>query len=372
MTDTSGSSGPEEPGDPKPEQNVPPDQQPTPPRGVPLVPPTPPGQWEQPPPQPGQQWTQAPGYPQAPPPQNRAWHPLGLGKPGVIALRPLNLGDILDGAITAIRKYPLLILGVSAVVAVVSALLNLGASLWLLPDLQQVATLDPNSVTQQEALDQVWGLLGSTSVVLGVTLVITLLTQTFLSGFLTVVMGKAVLGRPVTFADAMTELKTRFVPLLGVTVLYALAVLAGAILCLIPAIPVYVFFALASPALILERARVGQAFGRSRKLVSGSFWRVFGILLLATVISWAISFVIGIPFSLGGGAFNGIFNPGEVPSLSTGALILQAVGEVISQTIVAPFIALVTVLVYIDQRMRKEGMDIELARAAGVTPPQSW
>jgi hypothetical protein len=48
------------------------------------------------------------------------------------------------------------------------------------------------------------------------------------------------------------------------------------------------------------------------------------------------------------------------------------VGSVIAQTITTPFIALVTVLVYIDQRMRKEGMDIELARAAGVTPPQSW
>jgi hypothetical protein len=300
------------------------------------------------------------------------WNPQGLGKPGVIALRPLNIGDILDGAITAIRKYPLLILGVSAVVAVVSALLNLGASLWLLPDLQQVASLDPNTVTQQEAVDQLQSLLGSTSIVLGVTLVITLLTQTFLSGFLTVVMGKAVLGKPVGFADAMKELKTRFAPLLGVTVLYALAVLGGAILCLIPAIPVYVFFALASPALILERARVGQAFGRSRKLVGGSFWRVFGILLLAAVISWAIGFVIGIPFNLGSGAFSNLFSTGDIPAVSFGALLLQSVGTVIAQTITTPFIALVTVLVYIDQRMRKEGMDIELARAAGVTPPQSW
>ena len=361
MTDTSGSSGPEEPGAPKPEQNVPPDEQPTPPQG-----------FEQPSPLPPGQWAQAPGYPQAPPPQNRAWHPQGLGKPGVIALRPLNIGDILDGAITAIRKYPLLILGVSAVVAVISALLNLGASLWLLPDIQKVAALDPKTVTQQQALDQAWGLLGNSSVVLGVTLIITLLTQTFLSGFLTVVLGKAVLGRPVSFGEAMTELKSRFAPLLGLTVVYALAVVGAAILCLIPAVPVYVFFALASPALILERARIGQAFGRSRKLVSGSFWRVFGILLLAALISWVITIVIGIPFNLGSGAFNGIFSPGAAPALSVGALLLQAVGSVIAQTITTPFIALVTVLVYIDQRMRKEGMDIELARAAGVTPPQSW
>jgi hypothetical protein len=362
MTDTSGSSGPEEPGAPKPAQNVPPEELPTPPAGFQQPSPTPPaGQWQQTP----------PAYPQQPP-QNRQWHPQGLGKPGVIALRPLNIGDILDGAVTAIRKYPLLILGVSALVAVVSALLNLGASLWLLPDIQQVANLDPGTVTQAQAMDQALDLLGSSAVVLGITLVITMLTGTFLSGFLTVVMGKAVLGRPVSFGDAVKELKSRFAPLLGVTVLYSLAVVAGAILCLIPAIPVYVFFALASPALILERSTVGQAFGRSRKLVSGSFWRVFGILLLAFLISLLITIVIGIPFNLGSGAFDSFINPGDVAELSTGAMILQSVGTIIAQTIVTPFVALVTVLVYIDQRMRKEGMDIELARAAGVTPPQSW
>jgi hypothetical protein len=362
MTDTSGPSGPEEPGAPKPGQNVPPDEQPTPPAGFQQPSPTPPGQWQQTPP---------PSYPQQAP-QSRQWHPQGLGKPGVIALRPLNLGDILDGAVTAIRKYPLLILGVSAAVAVVSALLNLGSSLWLLPDLERVANLDPNTMTQEQALDQAFSLLGSTSIVLGVTLVISLLTQTFLSGFLTVVMGKAVLGRPVTFGDAMKELKTRFLPLLGVTVLFTLAVVAGTILCLIPAVPVYVFFSLAGPALILERSTVGQAFGRSRKLVSGSFWRVLGILLLALVISIVITIVIGIPFNLGSGAFGSIINPGDVSGLSIGSLLLQSVGTIIAQTIVTPFVALVTVLVYIDQRMRTEGMDIELARAAGVTPPQSW
>ena len=360
MTDTSGSSGPEEPGAPKPGQNVPPDDQPTPPTGFQQPSPTPPGQQ-----------TPPPSYPQQAP-QSRQWHPQGLGKPGVIALRPLNLSDILDGAVTAIRKYPLLILGVSAAVAVVSALLNLGASLWLLPDLERAASLDPNSMTQEQALDQAFSLLGSTSVVLGATLVISLLTQTFLSGFLTVVMGKAVLGRPVSFGDAMKELKTRFLPLLGLTVVFTLAVVAGAILCLIPAVPVYIFFSLAGPALILERSTVGQAFGRSRTLVSGSFWRVLGILLLALVISIVITIVVGIPFNLGSGAFDSVINPGDVSGLSIGALLLQSVGTIIAQTIVTPFVALVTVLVYIDQRMRKEGMDIELARAAGVTPPQQW
>ncbi|NEC57255.1 hypothetical protein G3I59_17080 [Amycolatopsis rubida] len=288
----------------------------------------------------------------------------------MIALRPLNVGDILDGAITAIRRYPLLILGVAAVVAVISAGLNLVASLWLVPDFNRVAQLGP-AATQQQQLDAAYSVLGSTLSALLPVLVISMLTQTFLTGFLTVVMGKAVLGRPVDFGSAMREAAPRLLPLLAVTILYTLATIVAAAFCLLPAVLPYVFWSLAGPALVLERGTIGQAFTRSRQLVSGMFWRVFGVLLLAGVISWLISAIISVPFSLGSGAFSGIFDPqATLPKVTTGGLVLQSVGKVIAETIVMPFTALVTVTLYIDQRMRREGMDIELARAAGIQPPQ--
>jgi hypothetical protein len=289
----------------------------------------------------------------------------------VIPLRPLNLGEILDGAITAIRRYPVLILGVSAVVAVIAAGLNLVASLVLLPDLQRVSNLGP-SATPQEVTDATLGLLSTFFATVGVALIIALLARAFLSGFLTVVMGKAVLGRPVTFAEAMKDITPRLLPLLGLTLLYSLIVVVGAVLCILPGIWLGVMFSLATPALLLERGTIRQALSRSWKLVSGSFWRVFGILLLAGLIGAVINAIIGIPFNLGSGAFSALTNPGQPVTPSTGALVLQAIGSVIGETITAPFVALVTVLIYIDLRMRKEGMDIELARAAGVTPPQSW
>ncbi|MEV6903686.1 hypothetical protein [Amycolatopsis sp. NPDC051372] len=336
--------------------------------------PPPSGQWQSP----GRQYGQPmPQYPGGAYGQQGGWTPHGLGKPGVISLRPLNVGDILDGAITAIRRYPVLILGTSAVIAVFVAGLNLIVQLVVQPDLNRVATLGP-AATQQEALDAMYNLLGTTALSLIPTLIITLLGQTFLTGFLTVVMGKAVLGRPVDFRTALREAAPRLLPLLGLTVLYALATMVAAIFCLLPAVIPYVFWALASPALVLERGTIRQAFGRSRTLVSGAFWRVLGILLLAAVIGWLISAIIGIPFDLGSGAFSGLFDPqATVPVQTTGGLVLSAVGVVIARTIVAPFIALVTVVLYIDQRMRREGMDIELARAAGLNPPpaaprQAW
>jgi hypothetical protein len=133
-----------------------------------------------------------------------------------------------------------------------------------------------------------------------------------------------------------------------------------------------VFWALAAPALVLERGTFREAFSRSVKLVSGAFWRVFGVLLLAQIIESFFESIIQLPFTLGSGVFAQILNPTKVVVPSTGDLLLASAGQIIAGTIAIPFVTLVTVIVYLDQRMRREGMDIELARAAGVQPPQAW
>ncbi|MFD6070132.1 hypothetical protein [Amycolatopsis lurida] len=391
MTETGGPSGPEGTETPKPQAGEPAQPQagepaqsqagepaqsqadaPTPPQGE--VPPSP---------APEQQW-QSPSGATPPPPPLPSYQPpqqqypnwkVGLGRPGVIPLRPLNLTDILDGAVTAMRKYWRMVFGAAAVTAVLTAAINLVGLLLVdtTADLERMRDLGP-AATDQELMNQLLGVLGGTLASSSIGLVATLLGTTVLTGFLTVLMGKAVLGKPVTFKEALREATPRLLPLLGLTVLYTLAIMVAAIFCLLPAIIPYTFWALASPAFILERGTVMEAFRRSVKLVSGMFWRVFGILLLATVISSFLASIITIPFSFS--AFLSIF--GDLDQMyvpSTGDLILQSVGTVIAQTIVGPFTALVTVILYIDQRMRREGMDIELARAAGIAtppPPQAW
>ncbi|GAB3721320.1 membrane protein [Amycolatopsis oliviviridis] len=374
MTETGGPSGPEGTETPKPQADKPAQPQadtPTPPQGEVPPSPAPEQQWQSPsgatPPPP------LPSY--QPPQQQYANWKVGLGRPGVIPLRPLNLTDILDGAVTAMRRYWRMVFGAAAVTAVLTAALNLVGLLLVdtTGDLEKVRDLGP-AATDQELMNQMLGVLGGSLASSFITLVATLLGTTILTGFLTVLMGRAVLGKPVTFKEAVKEATPRLLPLLGLTVLYTLAILVGAIFCLLPAIIPYTFWALASPAFILERGTVMEAFRRSVKLVSGMFWRVFGILLLAYVISSFLASIITLPFSFS--AFLSIFgNLDQMYVPSTGDLILQSVGTVIAQTVVGPFTALVTVILYIDQRMRREGMDIELARAAGITPPpppQAW
>ncbi|MGW6444363.1 hypothetical protein [Lentzea sp. NPDC055074] len=305
------------------------------------------------------QYGQQPGYNAPPPP--------GAGptiKPGVIPLRPLAVGEIVDGAITTMRRYPKLIIGAAAVVAAVTQIVGLLVQLPFLDDLSAVVTLDPNTVTQEQAMDQLTTAITGffTGTLLSVLLL--LIGTVFLSGFITVIVGHAVLGKPVTFAQAWEEFKPRLLPLLGATLLSGLVITVGLILCIVPGIWLWVLFALVTPALVLERAGITAAFGRSKKLVDGAWWRTFGILLLTVVIGWVISWIISLPFGLLGAATTG-FSADPSAAFTAGSLVLSTIGAIIASTITLPFSSAVTVLVYVDRRMRSEGMDIELQRAAG-------
>lgn len=299
--------------------------------------------------------------PSAPPPPGHGVAG-GYGKPGVIPLRPLSVGEILDGAIATMRRHPGLVFGTSAVVALIEAVLTVGLSIVFLKGFGNLTQPGP-AATEQELLDYFYRVLGVSAAMLGITVLVTVLIRTALTGFMTVVVGKAVLGKPITFGEAMRELTPRLPALLGVTVVYTLMITAGSFLCLIPGIWLFALYGLASPALVLEQSGVGHALRRSSLLVRGSWWRVFSILLLTAVCAAVISFVVEIPFNLPLGI--GASDMVELANASIGVQLLSGLGQVVAQTIVTPFVAGATALLYIDQRMRKEGMDIQLARAAG-------
>lgn len=292
-------------------------------------------------------------------------------KPGVIPLRPLGVGDILGGAIATIRTRPVLMLGMTALVVIVAQVIAFAATYPLLVDLQAVP-LDENT-TSAELAD----LFGNSLAVSGIGLVIVLVFRVLMSGFVTVVVGTAVIGRPQTVREAWTATRPRLLPLLGLTLVYpavlvgvvlviaVLAVIAGplAVLAAIGAVVVgiwlLVLFSFATTALVLENAGIGRAFGRSRQLVRGSWWRVLGITLLVSLIGGVVAFVISLPFLAATGNLTGPV------TVSTSSLVWSTVGATVGSVLTEPFIAAATVLLYTDQRMRREGLAEELARAAG-------
>ena len=119
---------------------------------------------------------------------------------------------------------------------------------------------------------------------------------------------------------------------------------------------------------MLERQGVVAALKRSAKLVRGAWWRVLGVQLLALLLVNIAASIIQVPFMLLAG---GVTNDSLGSFLSSDSnpswtfLIITGVGAAIGSMFTLPISAAVTSLLYMDQRIRREALDIELTRAAG-------
>jgi membrane-anchored glycerophosphoryl diester phosphodiesterase (GDPDase) len=121
-----------------------------------------------------------------------------------------------------------------------------------------------------------------------------------------------------------------------------------------------------TPAVMLERQGVIAAMSRSRALVAGSWWRVFGIFLLATIMAEIIASIIVIPFALFG--IGSILSGHTASEFQFSHLLVAGIGGFIAATLVRPFTSGVIALLYLDRRMRAEALDLTLQNAAARTP----
>ena len=346
-----------------------------------LPPPPTPGGWGAPPP------VYSTGYGV---PGHSSWQP--PPKPGVIPLHPLGLGELLDGAVQTLRQNPRVMLGLSAAVMAVAGVLSTVFMVAGLPRMMSALDSPGGQPTPAEIANLVGG--GVASVLIPVALQV--LAVVVLSGVLTLAVSEAVLGRRPTVGQVWAKARPRVLALIGLSLLTALlstvavAALVGpgitllavsgtagaiALLVGVPAavamvVWISVRLAFAAPALLLEDLGVVAAMRRSWRLVDRSWWRVLGVLLVMTIIAAVINGLLQTPFSviglvvataLSGDASASTAQLGPAMLLNAG---ITNIGGVIASTVSAPFAAAVTALLYIDLRIRREGLDVALARAA--------
>ena len=332
-------------------------------------------------PQYGQYGQYGAGFPQAP--------PTGFGgaaQPGIVPLRPLNVGEILDGAFRSIRANPKVMFGLSLVVmAVLSVIQAIFVGIFV----NQAMPFMSSAATPEELA--AFGL-GSSIGYLAASIAISL-ASVVLTGLLIISVSQSVLGRVISIHDLWAQAKGQVWRLIGLTVLLGLIGLAVAVvvtvvavlliggvaaggggnggaavavlltlLIIFGAVVLAVFLAvrlgLAAPALMLERSGVGDSLKRSWALTGGQFWRIFGILALAYIIVGVLNSILLVPLSVIGAL------AGPSGALSGTLLVVSSVVSVLISALTTPFLSAVLALVYIDVRMRKEALDVELARAA--------
>ena len=324
-----------------------------------------------------------PGY--APPPL----------RPGVVPLRPMTLGDILNGAFGLIRHNPRTTIGLSLIVMAITSILgSVGTSAFLtdyntLIDqlLESPAAFDPEAPLPFR---------GWTFAAMYGGRLLTYAGTTFVTGLLTAVVGLAVLGHKLTPGQAWASVRDRIwqiaglallllainfglslivfgVPFVGLLVGGSMALtgmeaigvaialifgLGGLLLgiALFAWIMIRIYFAM--PIVVLERLGPGQALARSWRLTRGSWWRMFGIVLLTLVLVSVVTMLLSVPFSLLSGAPMLFMQDASWAGVVSGTILY--VGDVLIHAITTSFSVAVTTLLYIDLRIRREGLDLKL------------
>ncbi|MER5961700.1 oxidoreductase [Streptomyces sp. NPDC002057] len=333
------------------------------------------------------------GYPPPPPPP----------KPGVIPLAPLGFSAILTGAFATIGRYWKQLLGVAAT-AYLGALVVVAAAIGIAyaavgDTLPAVFDLPEG---QEPPWDDLRPLIVAFVCVWLVGMIAMLCAGALVAAACPAVVQEAVLGRPTTFGAIWRRSWSRmpavfgtvfltslalmvpfalfaaafiglFVVLLGTgdrTYVLPLVMILGALLLIPLALWIWVKFSLAPAAAVIEGRGAVDSMRRSSQLVRGDWWRVFGCVLaagvLASVVGMLIQQVLSMLAStpLAATDFSGEDSAAVVASLAL-VLTFLVLGQLVTQAIVSVFPPLVTALLYVDQRIRRENLAPDLARAAG-------
>jgi len=314
-------------------------------------------------------------------------------KPGLIPLRPLDLGTILGAAFKTMRYNPrptfgtaLLIQGIVYVFAMVVVGLVAFASL---------SRID--SASSQDEAQIMAGSYGAIALSAIVPVLLSIAASALLQGIIVLAVMRATLGEKPRLRRLLGMARGRIWALIGWTgvvilaVIVALAVIVGLIALLaltnsvagiIGGVLIGLFggigfavcwawlstkLSLVPSVLMAERTSIRGAMRRSWALTNRSFWRTFGIQLLVAAIVGIATQVITTPISFVAGMLIGLVDPNrQNPGTAIGGAI-AVYGVLVIVTIVFGAITAViqsatTALIYVDLRMRKEGLDLDLAR----------
>lgn len=151
----------------------------------------------------------------------------------------------------------------------------------------------------------------------------------------------------LSIGDTLARIRPRMNTLGLAGILAALAITIGLALFVVPGLLLLTWWVLIVPVIVLERAGVVRSFGRSRELVSGYAWRVFGLILVTIVVLVVAS--LGVRIALA-------WLPDAVEAY---------VANVASNTITAPFVALAFTLAYYRLREARERVAVDVSPTAG-------
>lgn len=192
------------------------------------------------------------------------------------------------------------------------------------------------------------GLVGDNLALLPVVIVVSTIVATLYEGMVVGLVRDVQDGRRDSSAgDLINAAWPVVLPLIGAGILAGIGIGIGFLLLVVPGLILLTIWAVVAPVIVVERSGVIAAFGRSRELVRGNGWQVFGVIIVAFLIAAVAGFILNaIAISIADGP------------------IIRIVFSALASTLTAPITALVAAVLY----FRLLGIE-RSAAPAEPTPP---
>jgi hypothetical protein len=152
-----------------------------------------------------------------------------------------------------------------------------------------------------------------------------------------------------TVAEVFERVRPQLWELIIAGLLAGAAIAIGLVLLIVPGLILLTWWCLIVPVIVIEKRPVGESFSRSRELVRGHGWTVFGVVVITAVLSAIASGIIQAIFSF------------------LGSFLRFWIGGAIASAIVGPFFAVALTLMFFDLVQLKQGQAVPDA-APGTAP----
>ena len=330
-------------------------------------------------------------YPAPGVPPQAGWAP--PPKPGLIPLQPLTLGTILGASFRVMRRNPRPTFGVSlalnGIVGII-ALLVVGLVTALASGVASADPTDPTAAFSE-------ALAGPSSIATYVQSGLLFFATAILQGIISMEVVRATLGEKLPFRTLWALTKGRIWPLIGWSLLSSVvaAVAIGLVILLITlgalgiggtngivfavitglvallatiAVSLWIStkLSLVASSIVVERLGIFAAVRRSWTLTNRYFWRTLGIILLVAVMINIATSIITVPVGLIIGISAAVGNPNMDVSAGASVNVWTSVASIVIAALVGSVTSIITAavasLIYLDLRIRKEGLDLELIR----------
>jgi hypothetical protein len=275
------------------------------------------------------------------------WHeaPRSMGPPTLpVPLKPMTISDILDGAWAIIKSRPKTVLALTAIIILPVQLIAAYLQRDVVSVLDALNSFNSGSIATSRAANP----RASTLVASYAAQALVALSYYFLGFAIARLVSAWYAGGDMTVKQVLvaTGKKAHFI--IATFLLLLIPIAASVLMCYVPALFVVPLFLLTMPVMAVEDANPWTAATRSCKLVARRLWWVmlfwFSAFLLESLVNYSIQAA-----------------PEVIALISPDlAKFFVPIGAAAARFTTAPFVVGVPVLIYLDLRVRTEGLDLDL------------